>query len=95
MCAPGFSGIDCSIVWIIWIMIFFAGAMLRKQINDNLSVSFSLIGATVVGIILQIVVLYIPWIGGVKWSILGAIVGILIGGFGGGMVGMPDAETTE
>lgn len=92
-CMPGFAGFDCSIIYLIWIISFFVAAILRKQINENLGTPFSLIGSTAGGIILMIVCLYLPFIGGIKFSVLGAMIGIVAGGFGGGLVGLPDTES--
>lgn len=95
MCMPGFRGFDCSLIWLVWIFTFFITAVLRKQVNDNLGTPFSLIGGTVLGIGLSIGLLYVPWIGGVKLSVLGAIIGIIAGGFGGALIGLPDTETND
>lgn len=94
-CLPGAEGFDCSIIWLLWIFGFFVTAIARKQINDNLGTPFSLIGGTVLGIGLQIAFFYMPFIGGVKLSIVGLIIGILAGGFGGALLGLPDTESND
>lgn len=92
LCLPGAEGFTCSIIYLVAIAAFFLSAILRKAVSDNFSMSFSVIGGTVLGIILELVFFYLPFVGGVKASVLGAIIGIAAGGFLGGTF-LPDVES--
>lgn len=95
MCLPGAVGFDCSLVYLIAIFIFFISAMLRKAINEQTGIPFSVIGATILGIILQLVFFYLPFVGGIKFMVLGGIIGLVAGGFLGPMIGLPDTESNS
>lgn len=94
-CLPGFADWDCSMIWITWTALFFISAILRRQIGENLGQSFSLIGALALGIVANIVFLYLPYIGGIKFAVLAGIIGVVIGGFFGGAIGLPDGQAGD
>jgi hypothetical protein len=59
-CFAGLVGWDCSISWLIMIVIFFAMAIFRKNIAEDLmGGSFSLLFSTIVGEIAFIISLYL------------------------------------
>lgn len=87
-CWAGYQGWDCSVNWIIMVLIFFIAAIVRKQLFDNvLDMEFNLWGAAGLGEVLFFVMLFILPL---KFAFLIALGGILIGGifagrfFGGG-----------
>ena len=73
---------DCSLSIIIMVVIFFITSILRKQLSDFVDGGFSLIGGTVLGELVYIILMFV--ISSLKWSFIGGLVGILIGGFLGG-----------
>lgn len=80
LCLPGFSGWDCSLVWIVAILLFFLAAIFRKNVaNDLLDMPFSLVGASILGEVAYIISLLI--LHQIKWGMLIGIAGVLIGGF--------------
>lgn len=78
-CFAGMVGWDCSMAWIVMIVIFFVGAIFRRQVADNLlSMPFSLMIGTIAGEIGFIIFCYlIP----IKWAFLGAIIVNIVVGF--------------
>lgn len=79
-CFAGFEGFECSLLWIILILIFFIAAMFRKHVAEGLiGMDYSLIGGTAIAEILFIVVIYISH--SFKWGFLIAMIGVLAGGF--------------
>jgi len=82
-CFAGLTGFDCSISWIVMVLLFFLGAILRRQADSLLGMEFSLIGSTILSEIVFIIMLYITH--SMKWSFLLGIVGVLVGGFIGAM----------
>lgn len=92
-CFAGFSGFDCSILWIIMILLFFIAAIFRKNIAEDLiGVDFSLIGSSVVGIIVFVVMTYITH--SIKWSAIIAVAGVISGGFIGATF-LPDGSSSD
>lgn len=90
-CFAGFTGFDCSILWIIIVVLFFIAAILRKNVAEAiLNKGFSIIGATALGVILYVIMLYITH--SIKWSAILGIVGVVIGGFIGSSF-LPDGES--
>jgi len=81
-CFAGFVGFDCSMLWIIMILLFFICAIARRQLTDLIGTSFNLIISVVVSEIAFIASIYISH--SMKWSFLIGIVGSLVGGFLGG-----------
>lgn len=89
-CFAGFTGFDCSILWIILIVLFFAAAIIRKNIaGELLDMEFSLIGGTCGGAIVFIVMMYITH--SMKWGSIIGLIGVFIGGFVGAQF-LPDVE---
>ena len=90
-CFAGFAGFDCSILWIIIVLLFFAAAVFRKNIADGLlGMSFSLIGGAISGAIVFIIMIYITH--SMKWSGIIGLVGVIAGGFIGATF-LPDGES--
>ena len=89
-CYFGMQGFDCSLLWVSMIGIFFIAAMARKQINDLLNMNFSMIGATVGGIIVYNILIFATH--NLKWALLSGIVALFIAGFLSASF-MPDAES--
>lgn len=90
-CFAGFAGFDCSILWIIMILLFFVAAIFRKNIaEDLLGIDFSLIGSSVGGVILFVAMAYITH--SMKWSAIIAVGGVLLGGFLGATF-LPDGSS--
>jgi len=79
-CFAGLGGFDCSLAWIIMIVLFFIAAIFRRQIADGLlGVGFSLIGATILGEAAFIVSLYL--FEGMKMPFIFGTIGVIVGGF--------------
>ncbi len=92
-CFAGFEGFDCSILWIIIVLLFFATAVFRKNIAEGiLDMDFSLIGGFVFGTIVFIVMMYITH--SMKWGSIVALIGVIVGGFVGASF-LPDVESSE
>lgn len=91
-CFAGFQGFDCSILWIIIILLFFTAAIFRKNIAEGiLGIDFSLIGGAVGGAIVFIIMIYITH--SMKWSGIIGLVGVIVGGFVGATF-LPDGESS-
>lgn len=88
-CFAGFAGFDCSILWIVMVLLFFAAAIFRKNIAEGIGIDFSLMGATALGIITFIIITYITH--SIKWSGIIGLVGMIIGGVIGSKF-LPDGE---
>ena len=79
-CFAGFEGFDCSILWIIMILIFFMAAVVRRQVADQLlDMDFSLLASTIVAEIAFVITVFITK--SHKFGLLAGLVGVLIGGF--------------
>lgn len=92
-CFAGFVGFDCSLLWIVIILLFFAAAIFRKHIAEGLlDMGFSLIGGTTAGAIVFIIMTYITH--SIKWSGIIGLVGVIIGGFVGAQF-LPDGESSS
>lgn len=90
-CFAGFTGFDCSILWIIMILLFFAAAIFRKNVAEEiLDMGFSLIGGTIAGAITFIVMMYITH--SMKWGSIVGFIGVVIGGLVGAQF-LPDGES--
>lgn len=90
-CFAGFEGFDCSILWIIIIGLFFAAAIFRKNIaGEILDIDFSLIGSSVAGAIVFIIMIFITH--SMKWSGIAGLIGVIVGGFIGAQF-LPDGES--
>ena len=90
-CFAGFAGFDCSLLWIIMIILFFIAAMFRKNIAEGLlDMEFSLIGGSIGAVIVFIIMIYITH--SMKWSGVAGLVGVIIGGFVGATF-LPDGES--
>ena len=83
LCFAGAEGWGCSLLWIMMIVIFFIAAMARKQLSELMDIEFSMIGAVILGEIMFIIMEFATH--SHKWSILVAIVALLVGGFVGNM----------
>lgn len=91
-CFAGFTGFDCSILWIIMIGLFFVAALFRKNIAEGiLDIEFSLIGSSVTGAIVFIITIYITH--SMEWSGIIGIIGVIIGGFVSAPF-LPDTESS-
>jgi len=73
---------DCSLNIIIMVVIFFVVAILRKQLSEGLDTDFSMIGGTVLGELVFIILMFV--LSNQKLSFIGGLVGVLVGGFLGG-----------
>ena len=92
-CFAGFGGFDCSILWIILVLLFFVAALFRKNIAEGmLDMDFSLIGGTVMGAIVFVIMTYITH--SIKWSGFVGVIGVIIGGFIGAQF-LPDGESSS
>ncbi len=92
-CFAGFEGFDCSLLWIIMIMLFFSAAVFRKNIAEGLlDMDFSLIGASIIGCIVFIIMIYIT--GSMKWGGISGLIGVIAGGFIGAHF-LPDGESSS
>lgn len=92
-CFAGFEGFDCSILWIIIILLFFAAAVFRKNIAEGLlGMDFSLIGGSISGAVTFVVMMYITH--SMKWGGIIGLIGVIIGGFIGAKF-LPDGESSE
>ncbi len=92
-CFAGFTGFDCSILWIIIILLFFSAALFRKNIAEGLlDMDFSLIGGSIFGAIVFIVMMYITH--SMKWGGIVGLVGVIVGGFIGANF-LPDGGSSE
>lgn len=90
-CFAGFEGFDCSILWIILILLFFVAAVFRKNIADELlGMDFSLIGGTGGGAIIFIIMIYITH--SMKWSGIIGLIGVVTGGLIGAQF-LPDTDS--
>ncbi len=90
-CFAGFEGFDCSILWIIIVLLFFAAAVFRKNIAEGiLDMDFSLIGGSVAGALVFVIMTYITH--SMKWSGVAGFIGVIIGGFIGAKF-LPDGES--
>ena len=78
-CFGGLTGFDCSISWIIMILLFFIAAICRRQFYNLFSLNFSLIGGTALGEILFVAFLYV--FNGMKFPFIIGLVGVFAGGF--------------
>jgi len=72
----------CSISVLIMIVIFFITAIARRQLSSTAETDFSLIGGTAAGEIAYIILYVIT--SSLKWSFIGGLIGIVVGGFLGG-----------
>lgn len=91
-CFAGFTGFDCSILWIIMILLFFAAAVFRRNIAEGiLNMDFSLIGGSAAGAIVFVIMAYITR--SIKWSGILGLIGVIIGGFIGSRF-LPDGESS-
>ena len=92
-CFAGFSGFDCSLLWIVMILLFFAAAIFRKNIAEGLlGIDFSLIGGAGAGAIIFIITVYITH--SMEWSGIAGLVGVVVGGFIGAQF-LPDGESSS
>ena len=90
-CFAGYAGFDCSILWIMMIGLFFVAAIFRKNIAEGLlDMDFSLIGGSVAGAIVFIIMTYITH--SMKWSGIIGLIGVVAGGFVGAQF-LPDGES--
>ena len=78
----------CSQAWLVLGLIFLLVMVMRRQTDDGIlaGTNYSAIGAGVIG--LGTAIALITFFGAPKWEFVGGIVGILIGGFGLGFLGI-------
>jgi len=93
-CFAGYQGFDCSLIWVIMIMMFFLLAIFRKWIAQELAdMEFSLIGGTILCEVAFIATLYIAHnfkLGFIVAMIVGIIAGFISGPWLGGEGGSQD-----
>ena len=90
-CFAGFAGFDCSILWIIIVLLFFTAAMFRKNIAEEiLNMDYSLIGGAAGGAIVFVIMTFITH--SMKWSGIAGLIGVIAGGFVGAQF-LPDVES--
>jgi len=77
----GESGWACSSLWLVMVVLFFVGAIARRQIVDLMGQNFSLIGATILGE-LSFIIFYLIF-SSTKIAFIVGIVAVFIGGFVG------------
>ena len=72
---------QCSFAWISLAFIVFAILILRRQCDDGFlaGTGFSFIGAIVGGIGANVVMTTL--LGSARWSLIGGIIGLAVGGF--------------
>jgi hypothetical protein len=58
--------------------LFFVSAILRKQLNDNAGIDFSMIGGVVLGILAYCIVYALSGIP--KWGFIAGLIGVIAGG---------------
>ena len=78
-CSGGFSGFDCSLAWFSFAIVLFLALIARKQINENLGMSFNLLGALAAGLGLNVLIITLT--GSARWGLLLGIIGVAGGGF--------------
>jgi len=76
----------CSMAWISFAIIVFAILITRRQADDGFlaGTGYNFIGALIGGIGANVIATTL--LGSARWSLLAGIVGIIIGGFGIGMI---------
>ena len=80
MCFGGFEGFDCSILWVIIIMLFFFAAVFRRQVADALlDMDFHLISSIVLAEVLYILMIFITH--NMKLAAIVGLAGMILGGF--------------
>jgi len=75
----------CSMAWIAIAVVVFLILISRRQADDGIlaGTGYNFIGAAALG--LGTVITLVTVTGSAKWSLLGGILGVIIGGFGLGM----------
>lgn len=84
LCFAGFEGFDCSILWIIMILLFFIAAVIRRQLNEFTDMGFSLIGSVILAEIGFVIAAFI--FHSFRWAFLVGLIALLVGGFLGGPI---------
>jgi hypothetical protein len=76
----GFLG-SCSMAWFSLVIIVFIALFLRRQSNDGIlaGTGFNVFGAFGLGIGANVILTAIT--GSARWSLLGGILGVVIGGY--------------
>lgn len=83
--ADGFTLLgSCTLGWFGAAILVFLGLIARRQIEDNLGMSFNVIIALILGLALYVIV--ITFTGAIQWAFLAGVVGEAAGGFGGGLI---------
>ena len=77
---------DCSMAWFSFIIILFLCLITRRQTQDGVlaGVGFNFIGALIGGLGTNL--LLTTLLGSARWSLLGGLLGLVIGGFVIGMI---------
>lgn len=75
----GYEGFDCSISWLVMVGLFFLAAILKKQLADFSDFEFSMLGGTIAGLLIYIIVTIITH--SMKWSFAAGLIGVLVAGF--------------
>jgi len=87
----GTNGLINPLTLIFCGALFLGGSIFRKLVaNEILGMGFSLIGGTALGSLLFIL---IDNIFNLKFAVIGGLVGLMVGGFGGSFI-MPDSESS-
>ena len=76
----------CSLAWFSLAIIFFLALICRRQCEDGIltGTGFNIIGAFIGGLGVNVVLTTLT--GSARWSLLGGLAGIAIGGFIVGMI---------
>lgn len=79
VCLGAETGMACNGAWLIVVFLFFAAAILRKQIEDFLGMEFSLPASAGAGILVFIVVFFISQ--NHKLGLAVGLITLLVAGF--------------
>ena len=73
---------DCSLAWFSFAIIIFLALMLRRQATDGFlaGTGYNIFGAFIVGLGANILITFL--FGSARWSLIGGVLGLVVGGFG-------------
>jgi hypothetical protein len=71
--------ISCGLPYLFAIALFFISAILRRQLEDNFGIEFSIIGSLVLA---EPLFFLLNWLVSTKIGLLAGILGMIIGGIG-------------
>ena len=76
---------QCSFAWIAFAVILFLALILKRQCDDGIlaGIGFNFIAALIGGLGVNVVITTL--VGSARWSLLGGLIGLIVGGFVVGM----------